>query len=227
MKQKEAGKLRKLLKVPGEHNVANALAALAAARALGITDKVSFKALSEYRGSWRRFEIFKVKTESQKPYTLVSDYGHHPTKIRVTIEGARSKWPQKKIWLVYQPHQYARTYYLWDDFVKVLSRLPIDNLILADIYDVAGRENDAIRKKVSSEKLAKAVKNRKLKIKNYPIIYIPSRPPFKKIEDYLRKNLKGGEVVIIMGAGDIYSLTLRLTKEIRKVFSLQDSKKNL
>ncbi len=214
MLQKEAGRLRKLLKIPGEHNVADALAALTAARVLGVDDKISFASLSQYKGSWRRFELFNIK--KPKPYTLVSDYGHHPTKVRVTVEGARSKWPRKKIWLVYQPHQYARTYYLFKDFVKVLASLAIEKLILADIFDVAGRENDSVRKKVSSEKLYKAIVKSNPpaggRNKNMEVSYIPDSRPFTKIGEYLKKNIKGGEIVMIMGAGDIYNFTLRLTQ---------------
>ena len=194
LKQKEAKKLRKVLKIPGEHNVANALAALTVARALKIPDRVSFKALSEYHGSWRRFEEKTIKLKAKR-YKLISDYGHHPTEIRVTLQAAREKYPKKKIWCVYQPHQYQRTYYLFKDFVKVFRSAPVDKVIITDIFDVAGRENKEIKKKVNSEKLVKTVnKNR--------VIYLPKA----KILNYLKKNLRDGEVVIIMGAGDIYKL---------------------
>lgn len=213
LRQKEAAKLRKILKVPGEHNVSNALAALAVARTLNIPDKKSFKALSEFKGTWRRFEIFRLKTPSTssgqaKSYTLVSDYGHHPTEIKVTVEAARSKWPKKNIWLIFQPHQYQRTYYLFDDFVEVLSHLPIQKLILIDIYDVPGRKGGILKKNVSSKKLIHAILNSKSKIQN-SVSYIPTA---RKVETYLQNNLRGGEIVIIMGAGDIYDLTVRLTQ---------------
>ena len=207
-RQPEAKKLRKLLKVPGEHNVSNALAALAVARILGIKDATSFKALGEFKGTWRRFETFKLSTP--KPYTLVSDYGHHPTEVKVTVKAAREKWPAKKIWLVFQPHQYQRTYYLWKDFVKVLSTLPVERLILTDIYDVAGREDRKLKAKVSSERLVKEIQDTRYQIPD--TIYIRSHPPFKEIENDLNKNLHGGEIVMVMGAGDIYNLTLRLTQ---------------
>ena len=202
LKQKEAKKLRKILKVPGEHNVANALAALAVARILKIKNKISFKTLSEYRGSWRRFEITKILYP--KPYTLISDYGHHPTQIKVTLEAAREKYPKRKILCIYQPHQYQRTYYLFNDFVKVFTEAlrkgesgsPLaDKIIITDIFEVAGRENKKIKKKVDSKKLVKAIFN--------PLVsYLPKG----KIINYLKKNLKGGEVVILMGAGDVYKL---------------------
>lgn len=205
--QKEATKLRSMLKVPGEHNVSNALAALAVARALNIPDEKSFKALSEFKGTWRRFEIFKLS--KPKPYILVSDYGHHPTEIKVTVEAARSKWPKKNIWLIFQPHQYQRTYYLFDDFVKVLSHLPVQKIILPDIYDVPGRKGGILKKNVSSKKLVHAIQNSKFKIQN-SVSHIPT---LALAEKYLKKNLKGGEIVIVMGAGDIYDLTTRLTQK--------------
>ncbi|MBZ9569880.1 UDP-N-acetylmuramate--L-alanine ligase [Patescibacteria group bacterium] len=202
LKQKGSKKLKKVLKIPGEHNVSNALAALAVARALKIPDKISFKALSEYRGSWRRFEI--TKTLYPKPCTLISDYAHHPTEIKVTLKAAREKFPRKKIWVVFQPHQYQRTHYLFDDFVKVFREALkqtedgplIDRLVITKIFDVAGREEKKIKRKVSSEKLIKAIN------KSWAI-YIPE---VEEVAEYLKKNLKGKEVVIIMGAGNIYKL---------------------
>ncbi len=202
-------KLKKLLRVPGTHNIYNATLALAVARVLKIPDKISFKVLSEYRGSWRRFEIHKVvlkrtivrfrKPKKERKIILISDYAHHPTEIKVTLKAAREKYPKKKIWCVYQPHQYQRTYYLFKDFVKVFGEAPVDKLIITDIYDVAGREDPKIIKKVSSKKLVKSIKKQKSNT-----LYIPS---FEETADYLKKNLKGGEVVIIMGAGSIYQLS--------------------
>ena len=194
LEQKEARELKKILKVPGRHNVYNALAALTLARALKIPDKISFKALSEYKGAWRRFDVKKGIIDNKK-FTIISDYAHHPTEIKATLEAAREKYHRKKIWCVFQPHQYQRTFYLFDDFVKVLSRAPVDKLIITDIYDVAGREEKKIKKKVSSEKLIE-------KINNSSAIYLSK----EKIKGFLKKNLKGGEIVIIMGAGDIYDL---------------------
>jgi len=190
LKQKEAKRLRKILRIPGEHNIYNALAALNTARALSVSDKISFKALSEYKGSWRRFEIVK-----KGKITFISDYAHHPTEVRATLRAAREKFPNKEIWCIFQPHQYQRTFYLFNDFVRVFSIAPIDKLIITDIYDVAGREKKKIKEKISSKELIR-------KIKKYEKVYLPK----EKIKDYLKRNLKGKEVVIIMGAGDVYKL---------------------
>ena len=194
LKQKEAAKLKKVLKVPGKHNIYNSLASLETARILKIPDKVSFKALAGYRGAWRRFETKKVRG-----FQLISDYAHHPTEIKTTLNAVREKFKKKEIWCVFQPHQYQRTFYLFNDFVKVFSSAPIDKLIITDIYDVAGREKGEIKKKISSKKLASNI--------NPPAFYIPT---IKKTKNYLKKNLKGGEVVIVMGAGSIYTLANEL-----------------
>ena len=190
LRQKEAGKIKKILKIPGEHNVSNALAALTVARILKVPDKISFKALSEYTGSWRRFEILKTK-----PYTLISDYGHHPNEVSVTLKAAREKYKNKKLWCIFQPHQYQRTHYLFKDFVKVFRQAPIDNIIITDIYDVAGRETKKISRGVDSEKLVKKIN--KDSVKYFSI---------KDAEKYVKKNLKNSDVLIIMGAGNIYKL---------------------
>ena len=193
------------MKIPGEHNVLNALASLKTARILKIPDRTSFKVLSGYKGAWRRFEesncsikINKLKTINCK---LISDYAHHPTEIRATLKAAREQFPHKKIWCIFQPHQHQRTFYLFKDFVKVFREIAIDKLIITDIYDVAGREEKNIRKKINSEKLIKEI--------NRPsAIYLPK----EEIIDYLKKNLKSREAVIIMGAGDIYKITENLRK---------------
>jgi UDP-N-acetylmuramate--alanine ligase len=200
IRQKEAKKIKKILRIPGEFNVSNALAALAVARVLKIPDKISFKALSEFQGSWRRFELVEAdlrgfKRGSTRKITIISDYAHHPTQIKATLEAARERFSDKKIWVVFQPHQYQRTFYLWNDFVEVLREASVNRLIITDIYDVAGREDKKIKKKANSKKLVEEIEKEN-------VIYIPKN----KVLDYLKKNLKGGEVVIVMGAGNVYKL---------------------
>jgi len=206
-KQKEAKMLKKVLKVPGDYNVYNALSALTVARALKIPDKISFKALSEYKGAWRRFEIKKGRLDS-KNFTIISDYAHHPTEVKAALKASREKFPNRKIWCVFQPHQYQRTFYLFNDFVKVFSEKTIDRIIITDIYDVAGREEKRIKEKVSSRKLVEAInklyppKFSKAKLRRARAIYLPK----EEIKSYLKENLKSREAVIIMGAGNIYTL---------------------
>lgn len=209
LKQKEARKLKKILQIPGKHNISNALAALTLARVLKIPDKISFKVLSEYRGAWRRFEEHNFKIKDSK-FKIISDYGHHPTELIATLKGVKEKYPKKKVWFIFQPHQYQRTYYLFDDFVKVFRKPLFDLAIITDIFDVSGREEKEITREVNSKKLVEKI-NRK------NVIYLSK----DKIVNYLKNNLKGERlkkgnsrlsfrketgVVIIMGAGDIYQL---------------------
>ncbi len=194
IEQKESQKLRNILQIPGQHNVSNALAALSVAQVLEIPDQISFESLKEYKGSWRRFEI-KQLIINKKQITTISDYAHHPTEIKVTLKATREKYPDKKIWCVFQPHQYQRTYHLWDDFVKVFRNAPVDQLIITDIYDVAGREDKQIKNKTNSEKLIK-------QIDRSWALYLPKN----QIMSYLEQNLKPENILIIMGAGDIYKI---------------------
>ena len=194
IEQTEAEKMKEVLQVKGEHNVYNALACLAVARALEIPDKVSFQALSEYIGCWRRCDITKI--ERPKPFILISDYAHHPTEIKACISGVNEKFPESKIWIVFQPHQYQRTFYLFDDFTKAFDQA--DEIILTEIYDVAGRGDNEIQAKVSGEKLAKAVKARGNKVH-----FIQD---FQKIPEFLKERIDANDVVLIVGAGNIYDI---------------------
>jgi UDP-N-acetylmuramate--alanine ligase len=193
LNQPEAGKIREILKVPGEHNASNALAALTVARELGIPDDLVFQALGEFKGTWRRFEEKNYKF-GKKRIKTVSDYGHHPTEVKATLLAAKQKFNKKKIWCVFQPHQFQRTYYLFKDFVKVFSEIGIDRIIITDIYDVAGREKRDVKRKVSSKKLVNSIHKEN-------VIYLTK----DKIKNYLKKNINN-EVVVIMGAGDIYKV---------------------
>ena len=124
----------------------------------------------------------------------------------MTLKATREKYPKKHIWCIFQPHQYQRTHYLFNDFVKILRQAPIDNIIIADIYDVAGREEKKISSSVSSQNLVK-------KINNPPSLKAMARQgknvSYMKLNDaekYVKENIKNGDVLIIMGAGDVYKL---------------------
>jgi len=192
--KKDFSVIKKIMKIPGDHIAYDALLALNMARALQIPDKTSLAALGGYQGAWRRFEIIKTN-----PFTLISDYGHNPQKALATLKGAREKYPHKKIWCVYQPHQYERTYFLFNDFVRAFRQAPIDRLIITDIYDVAGRETKKTKQKVDAQKLVKAIKKESV-----------SYSPKYELVSFLKKNVKNGEVLIVMGAGDIYQIDKEL-----------------
>lgn len=202
-KQKEAQTLRRILKVPGEHNVLNGLAALSVARVLKVPDKISFNVLRKYNGAWRRFEEKKIII-GRLSFIVISDYAHHPTEVLATLKAAREKYPQKKIWCLFQPHQYQRTFYLWKNFIRVFrhvvdrkeKNIPLcDRLIITDIFDVAGRESGEITEKVSAERLVKLTARPE-------VAYLAK----KSIVNYLKKRLPSEALLIVMGAGDIYKV---------------------
>lgn len=196
----EAKILRQNLCLPGEHNIANALAALQVGRRCGISDEIIFKSLFEYRGSWRRFDQREAVVDGKK-IKMVFDYGHHPTQIKLTMEAARVKWPKKKIICVFQPHQAWRTYLLFEGFVAAFKKSPLDRIFITDIYQVSGRESAKIAKKINSRKLVDAIDCKKIE-------YSSRKQIFKK----LKSGIAGGEIVLILGAGDIYDLFKRLAK---------------
>jgi len=200
LKDSESTELKKVMQIPGDHNVSNALAALRVAKILKIESEVAIESLSEYKGSWRRFEIFEKilnKPNSLNPIrcTLISDYGHHPNEISATLNAAREKYLNKTIWLIFQPHQYQRTHYLFDDFVEVFKNVPIDQIIITDIYDVAGREEKEITSHINSRMLAE-------KVDKTNFVYMEKENAVK----FVKENIAQGDVLIIMGAGDIYKL---------------------
>ncbi len=193
-------KIKKVLQVPGDHNIQNALAAFAVAKNLGIPDQTIFKALSKFQGAWRRFEV-----KYNREVTIIDDYGHHPTEIKATLAGAQEKYPDRKLWCVFQPHQIERTRKLFQDFISSFDSA--DKIIIAKIFGVAGREKGDMQEEVLSKKLAIMLKDRGL-----DAIYLDN---FEKIVNYLSKNIKKGDVIIVMGAGTINQLTPKLIKKIK------------
>lgn len=175
------------LLVPGEHNVLNALASIAAAHFFGLSYEDIASSLLEFTGTHRRFE----KLGEKKGVTVIDDYAHHPAEIKATIKAAKN-FPHGKLYCVFQPHTYTRTITLFEDFSNAFHGL--DKLILTDIY--AAREKDSGI--VSSSMLNDAVC-----AKGVNSIYIKE---FEDILKYLEENLKPGDVIITMGAGDVYRI---------------------
>ena len=173
------------LQVPGQHNVSNALAAIALARELGIDAATIENGFESFHGTNRRFEY---KGKMKRGATVIDDYAHHPTEIKATLHTAE-RVPHETIWCVFQPHTYTRTKALLPQFAEALSIA--DHVVLADIY--AARELDIYG--VSSRDLQAEIQ--KL---GTDCDYFPS---FEEIEDFLRANVKDGDLVITMGAGNI------------------------
>lgn len=187
------------LKVPGKHNISNAMAAFSVGKILKIDEKIILKALNKFQGIWRRLE-YKGEINSAK---IFDDYGHHPTEIKATLQAGREILKGKgRIFIIYQPHQYYRTYMLFDKFIHAFDLA--DYVILLDVYSVAGRESEKIKKKVNSKILRDKISEHKENV-----FYFDS---FEKAIKFLKDNLKKNDVCIIMGAGDVWKLTENLLK---------------
>ena len=175
------------LNVPGRHNIANALAAIAFATEAGIDTDTIIRGLQAFGGTARRFE-YKGKLGG---ITIIDDYAHHPTEIAATLTAA-THYPHREIWCIFQPHTYTRTKALFPEFVEALSHT--DHVILADIY--AARETDTLG--VSSKQIAD-----ELKAKGCDAYYFPS---FEEIENFCLTHCQKGDVLITMGAGDVVNI---------------------
>ncbi len=175
------------LSVTGDHNVSNALSAIAVADLLGISMDVTKKGLLSFTGTDRRFE-YKGEFNG---VTVVDDYAHHPTEIAATLKAAQHS-PHNSVWCVFQPHTYTRTKAFFHEFAEALSHT--DHLVLADIY--AARETDTLG--ISSADLAEEAA--KLGTDTH---YFPS---FEEIENFLRENCQPGDLLITMGAGDVVTV---------------------
>lgn len=181
------------LQVPGEHNVRNALAALSVAAVLGLPMQRAAEALGQFTGTGRRFEI----RGEPKGVLLVDDYGHHPTEIRATLAGARARYPNRRIWAVWQPHTYSRTQTLQYEFSRAFN--DADEVLVTEIY--ASRE---AKQDFSSAEVVSAMPHTSAR-------YSGSLADTKK---YLLEHLRFGDVVIILSAGDADQVTVDLLKEL-------------
>ena len=182
------------LNVTGEHNVSNALSAIAACRHLQIPMDEIQKGLLSFSGTDRRFQY----KGSFQGVTVIDDYAHHPTEIRATLESAR-KYPHGEIWCVFQPHTYTRTKAFLEEFAKALSLA--DHVVLADIF--AARETDTLG--ISSVTLQKEIE----KLGGH-CAYFPS---FSEIEQFLKSHCVHGDLLITMGAGDVVTIGEELLGE--------------
>lgn len=187
------------LKIPGGINVMNAMAAFLMARSIGVSAIVALDALAAYPGSWRRFE--RVGEFHGAP--VISDYGHHPTAVRQTVAAAREFFPDRRILLVYQPHQHHRTAALREEFITALATP--DALVLCEIYDVAGREQ-ATDQHISSQHLVESIRAR------HPNMSLWYARTFVQAREILEREVYDTDVVLVMGAGDIYTLAHELCR---------------
>ena len=175
------------LRVPGVHNVSNALAAIALGHLLALPEENIVKGLGSFTGTDRRFQ-YKGEIGG---VTIIDDYAHHPTEIEATLHAAKN-YPHQKIWCVFQPHTYTRTKALLPEFAKALTLA--DHVVLADIY--AAREQNTIG--ISSQDLQERIEEL-----GTPCEYFPT---FDEIENFLLSNCSSGDLLITMGAGDVVNI---------------------
>ncbi|MCH7951370.1 UDP-N-acetylmuramate--L-alanine ligase [Patescibacteria group bacterium] len=176
------------LSIPGKFNAANAVAAMVVATHLGVAHRVSRQALEQFRGTKRRFQ----RIGSFKGVEVWDDYAHHPNQIQATLAAARNWFAKRRLVVVFQPHTYSRTKALLEDFAQALSLA--DEVIVTEIYASAREKKDpSISGSVLAQRTAKHLKSSR---------YIQK----DAVLEYLRSSTKSGDVVMTLGAGDIYKV---------------------
>ncbi|MFH1173167.1 MAG: UDP-N-acetylmuramate--L-alanine ligase [bacterium] len=197
-KQEDLGDFK--LIVPGRFNIYNASGAITAALALGIKPEIIKDALASFANLWRRFE----KIGENNGAIIISDFGHTPEAIKGTILAAKEFYPDRRLLVVYQPHHHDRTKRFFKEFTESFDEA--DLLIVNEIYDVKGRE-DANDQDVSSQDLVREIEKRN---KDKKIIYSSGLEETKKL---VLENMKDNDLVILIGAGDIYQIANNLVKK--------------
>ena len=191
------------LSIPGKFNVYNTLASVATCFTISKINKLNYNILDwqykilNFRGSKRRFEI--IKKDIKKDILYVVDYAHHPTSINQVIIGAKRMYSSRRLFVIFQPHTFNRTKNLFDHFTKCFDYT--DFCLISDIYEPKGRDLKT-KNTVSSKELVKAIKNRNSKLK------IKYSGDLAKTSKKMKKNLKNKDLVLILGAGDIFTLDI-------------------
>jgi len=171
------------LRVPGLHNVNNALAVLVIAHQMELPMALARQALSEFEGTGRRFEVRGVVDG----ITVIDDYAHHPTEIRATLSAARSRYPQKRLWAIWQPHTYSRTRTLFDAFASAFG--DADEVVVTEVY--AAREASQAGS-FSARQVVDAMPHKKAVF----------TPRIEQAVKFLLDNLRPDDVMVVMSAGD-------------------------
>lgn len=194
--RKDHAPLPLTLNIPGEHNVYNALAAIAMATDEGVDDEAIVRAVSKFAGVGRRFEHQAQVAYQGGDVLLIDDYGHHPTEVAATIKAARQSYPERRLVLMFQPHRYSRTRDCFDDFVEVLSG--VDELLLLDVYaageaPIVGADTKALARSI---RLRGQVE--------------PTLVDKDNLAPVMQRVLKAGDILITQGAGNVGQISLDL-----------------
>ncbi len=189
------------LNLPGRHNVLNALATIAVAREVGVSDAAIANALSGFTGVGRRFQRYgEIVADDKGAFTLVDDYGHHPVEMAATIAAARGSYPGRRLVLAFQPHRYTRTRDLFEDFVRVLST--VDVLLLSEVYPAGEAPIVAADGRALTRALRVGGRIEPIFVEN-----VADMP--QAIVDVAQ----AGDVVLTMGAGSIGQVPGRIARD--------------
>lgn len=191
------------LNLPGQHNVLNALVAIAIGRELGVSFDAIRRALSNFQGVGRRCEPHPDLQLAKGTALLVDDYGHHPREVAATFQAMRAAHPKRRLVVVFQPHRYTRTRDLFEDFSEILSQA--DALLLCEVY-AAG---EAPIEGADSRALARAIRARG---KVEPV-FLKS---VQEVPEALEAVVKDGDLVLTLGAGDVGSVPAALTQHFKR-----------
>jgi UDP-N-acetylmuramate--alanine ligase len=193
------GQTQKLrIHIPGLHNILNATAAFAAARDMGIEPVLIAEGLETFKGVERRFQV-----KSRDGVTVIDDYAHHPTEIRATLTAAKLG-NFRRLFAIFQPHRFSRTYHLFDDFARAFNLA--DVVMILDIYPAGEPPIDGITTPALIEKI------KSFGHKN--AIYAPT---FDMIESYVAANAQKGDAVVVMGAGSVTRLSDILSERLSRI----------
>jgi UDP-N-acetylmuramate--alanine ligase len=192
------------LSVPGKHNVFNALATLIVCLEAGLSFAQVAEAIKHFRGAKRRFQVLGEVND----ILIIDDYAHHPTEIKATITAAKAT--DKRIVAVFQPQRYSRTFFLFDQFSRAFSEA--DEVIITDIYSPAGEKQI---EGVTSAKLVELIKENS----NPNVKYIPSK---EAVQEFLEDHVKSGDLVLTMGAGDIWRAADGLAKVLHNRYGVKE-----
>jgi UDP-N-acetylmuramate--alanine ligase len=199
------------LNLPGVHNVRNALAAIAVATELGVSDQDIIHALKEFKGVGRRFTRHgEIKIPAGGSFTLIDDYGHHPVEMAATLAAARGAFKRRRLVLAFQPHRFTRTRDCFGDFVHILQNF--DSVILTDVYPAG----EPIIKGADSPSLIDAIhhnlkSNPTQALKAENLVYASD---VKQVPKSIMNHVQDGDVVITMGAGSISAIPTRLVEGV-------------
>ncbi len=202
-------KLHINLNMPGRHNVLNALAAIAVATEIGVSESAIVNAFDKFAGIGRRFQTNEALACKAGTVMHVDDYGHHPREIQATIAAIRAGWPDKRLVMVFQPHRYTRTRDLFEDFSQVLSE--VDVLILLEVYSAGETPITG----ADSRTLARAIRNRG---KVDPIFV----QEINELTGTLNDQLVNDDILVTQGAGNIGMLAASLEVDLYKINQRDD-----